>query len=519
MDELYSILYHSEIDSPMRRHYKGACRFCKNIFIEGLVRFVRRKKYQAMKPLTMEYQTRITDPVPHKSLCIISLFLLLFFAPLHSWSAEEAPLVLTGGTVIDVDREGNSTADIQDAVVVIRNGKIAALGTRQVTPIPPGSNVLRMNGKFIVPGLVDSFGSMPGESFARAYLSMGVTSVVCCLMPGSRRSDRYEPTPQGPRVYPARLITGKDTSGYILKGRELSAQVDALKLQGTKILLLYYNHTPDQVMTITKRARTLGLGTFGEFGHTSYAEALKAGVDAFLHTTRYSAELLPPPMKKRLDDFPFGPAIARRNRFFAALKLNNNPALDDLSASYARGNTTLLPTLALYYTYLPGHANPWKEKAAALLDPDTIDHPVDKKTGLSESVSRNPYLVEFAEKILSLEACYLRGGVKRYLAGSATPVNSTMPGISLHYELELLVRIGMTPRQALAAATGNFGSTFHFRNIGQIKEGYDADLLVVNRNPLQDIKNLKDIDKIFVKGTLIQRRKLLTAGTEQKGTP
>jgi imidazolonepropionase-like amidohydrolase len=84
-----------------------------------------------------------------------------------------------------------------------------------------------------------------------------------------------------------------------------------------------------------------------------------------------------------------------------------------------------------------------------------------------------------------------------------------MPGISLHHELELLVRACLTPRQALAAATGNVGAAFGWREVGQVRVGFNADLLVLDADPTRDVANLKQINTVMVAGTPIDREALL----------
>jgi imidazolonepropionase-like amidohydrolase len=70
-----------------------------------------------------------------------------------------------------------------------------------------------------------------------------------------------------------------------------------------------------------------------------------------------------------------------------------------------------------------------------------------------------------------------------YLAASGAPVLGTMPGISLHTELELLVRLGLSPREALAAATNNYALQFGWNELGQVAPGRRADIWLSTATP------------------------------------
>jgi len=84
-----------------------------------------------------------------------------------------------------------------------------------------------------------------------------------------------------------------------------------------------------------------------------------------------------------------------------------------------------------------------------------------------------------------------------------------MPGISLHTELMLLhTQVGLSIEETLAAATVNFSKAFGWKT-GRIESGYEADLLILNSNPLDDLKNLNDIDQIISNGKIINREDLL----------
>jgi len=94
-----------------------------------------------------------------------------------------------------------------------------------------------------------------------------------------------------------------------------------------------------------------------------------------------------------------------------------------------------------------------------------------------------------------------------------------MPGISLHTELQLLTRIGLTPRQALAAATSNVGEMFGWSDIGQVKAGYHADLVVLDENPVQEIRNLKKIRMVILNGKVLDRDRFLVKQPDRSSAP
>jgi len=85
----------------------------------------------------------------------------------------------------------------------------------------------------------------------------------------------------------------------------------------------------------------------------------------------------------------------------------------------------------------------------------------------------------------------------------------TMPGISLHTELELLVRLGLSPREALAAATNNYALQFGWNELGLIAADRRADILVVDADPTANIWNARRISTIIFNGEPLDRNSLL----------
>ena len=96
-----------------------------------------------------------------------------------------------------------------------------------------------------------------------------------------------------------------------------------------------------------------------------------------------------------------------------------------------------------------------------------------------------------------------------YLAASGAPVLGTMAGISMHTELEMMVRLGLSPREALATATNNYAIQFNWNDLGLVAAGRRADILVVDGDPTVNIWNARRISTLIVDGNLLDRDPLL----------
>jgi hypothetical protein len=450
----------------------------------------------------------------------VAFALLVPAGSLRADAATATTMVLAGGTIVDVSNFGSSEADVKDSIVVIREGRIVAAGPRSEVKIPDGARVVDISGKYVVPGLTDVFATLNNQAQANAYLYMGVTSIFGLGEPeGGRRGPLVLDAHPSPRIYRLDWQWSPEPS---MPEAELIRSIDALAQSGVKALLLHYDMSPEQVRVAARRARELGIATIGELGLTTYAEAIQAGVNAFVHTGRYSLDLAPPELRKEVAASPFGPPRIKFYQYLVGLKADD-PVLQRHAAVLASGRFGLIPTASMLYLDLPGHENPWKEPIAAILDPQDIHLPANPVTGERDvpNPSANPkdgFPPGVAEKMLELDGHYRKAGAK-FLAGSGTDAFGTMPGISLHTELQLLTRIGLTPRQALAAATGNVGELFGWNQVGQVRAGYNADLLVLDENPAQDVGHLKKIRMVLLNGEILDREGLLKRPATQITQP
>lgn len=429
---------------------------------------------------------------------------------------QKKPIALVGGTLIDVTNFGNSKADLRNAVVIVSGDKIVAVGLKRKMKIPADARVVDVTGKYIVPGLTDGFAGLKNQAHANAYLYMGVTSIVGAFDPGTLRGPWFKEANPSPRVFFSqgglRWGVRKDDGSYEIRpDAEIIKRVEELKAEGARRVFIFHPVPPSVTKLVAPLAHKLGMGTLAEISVTTYPEAIEAGVQSFVHSNRYSRELAPPEMQAEYIKLQIQPPGFRE--FIAKLDPNDE-RVRRWAKRLAESKVALMPTLSLFYNFLPVHDNPWKEPIASIIDPKTIHLPLDPITGnhnhdeVRRIYNNFNYVGTYEANIFRIEEQYRKAGV-RYLVGSGTSAVGTLPGISTHTEMKLLVSIGLTPRQAIAAATNNFAEVYGWKEMGQVAAGRVADIVVVDENPTQDIANLKKIHMVMLRGEILDREKFL----------
>jgi hypothetical protein len=475
---------------------------------------------------------------------LLSGILGLFLSALPACAqAPVVPLVLEGGTIVDVTDWGRSAKDQPDSIVIVQNGRITDAGPRATIPIPKGARVIDCTGKYLLPGLVDGFAGMNSQSDADADLYMGVTTVVASS--DSRRGHIDLNASPTPHIYLLDSVGTTDDwslligqSGWAAKlhgfarPMELSPEdtlrqlTDTAKL-GTKVLWIGHDVTAANTQWIIAHAHQMGFITYGEFVATPYRVGIESGVDTLVRMGRYELGVIPDELQQPLVDDPEGPAATTAYDYSERL-----PPTDAHVRSYAEflaaHHSALMPMFATYYQRLPDHRNLWTEPAAALLDPVRMFDPPDRKTGemvypLPTWSRRMPAVAQrYLEENLgkkadqsALRLWHINQVIFRsyphYLAASGSPVSGSFTGISLHVELEMLVRLGLTPREALAAATNNYALEFNWSELGLIAPGRRADILVVDADPTVSTWNVRRISTLIVDGNVLDRDVLLPA--------
>jgi dienelactone hydrolase len=263
---------------------------------------------------------------------------------------------------------------------------------------------------------------------------------------------------------------------------------------------------------VIDRVHELGMAVIGEQARTTYVESARLGANAFVHTSRYSLDLAPDELRRGVEAEPFSNEMGRAKwRYYKMLPelANDRKNVAAYGRKLAEAGAALMPTFSLNYLDRPGHGNPWDYPVSAIIDARDVHWPADKITGEHDFTAEEAASYRaLAEAEMKIDRVYFEAGC-HYIAGSGADVWGTMPGISLHTELEALVAIGHSPRQALAAATSNFARVMGWSELGEIDAGRRADVLVLNQDPREDVKHLQDIRTVYLAGRALDPAQLM----------
>jgi hypothetical protein len=412
-------------------------------------------------------------------------------------------LIIKGGTIIDVSNNGKSNNDLSNKAIIIKADTIFKIvEIESLSEEQP--SIIDASGKYIMPGLTDGFAVINNQSYANAFLYMGITDVIG--VESFRRGKFYHDANPSPNVHMLEAVGSE-----VVTNQQILDTIHKHHKNNVEILLMMYKLTPKQLELAHTEAKKLDMGTIGELGFSSYKEGMNLGVDAFVHTTRYSLDVAPDSMALKVAEQPFSNNLGspkwRYYQYLTNLKEGNKDLLQH-AKNLGNSKSYIMPTFGLLYLDMPFGKNPWKEKVASIIDAKDVNRPADKVTGKH---NYPPDELAAYQKLgfneLMIESTYYKNGA-HYISGSGTDVWGTMPGISLHQELEVLSRIGLTNREVLASSTSNFNAAFGLK-FGKLESGFKANILILDKNPLEDLKHLKEKKILILNGKQIDLEALL----------
>lgn len=391
-------------------------------------------------------------------------------------SIASGTFALQGATVIDA----TGAPPITDATVVVRDGRIAAIGGRTSVTIPTGARIIDASGKTIVPGLWEMHAHASQVEWAPAYLAAGVTTARDMggegdfLLPFRDAIDAGRGL--GPRILIAGLVDGGGDGALgvvdAITPEEGRAVVERYHSSGVRQVKLYTLLAPAVVRAITDRAHALGMTVTGHVPRSlGLAAAIEAGMDQVAHL----------PLTSHPDSAATRAAIA----LLAARKVVVDPTLpwnellrhapETEIASFEPGFTTLPAPLAASYR--------------------SVNSGVTAATVAAE-----------LQRQLSIIRALHRAGVP-LVAGT----DGAIPGHSVLRSIELFAQAGFTPMEALQSATVVPARAMGLADdVGTLQVGKRADLLVLDANPLERVASIRTGRWVVANGRMYETAPLWT---------
>ncbi|HEU5041342.1 MAG TPA: amidohydrolase family protein [Gemmatimonadales bacterium] len=429
---------------------------------------------------------------------------------------RDAPdgLALVGATLID----GSGGPALPDAVVVVRKGRIESVGTRKGFTLPDRTTEVELAGRWIIPGLIDSHVHLTDGTAGALdwtllrYLAWGVTTVrdahgglEAVLELREALNGGSEP---GPRMYAAGAeIDGLPTTyaDAIGANRPNDARrgVDRLVNSGTDFVKVYTRVDPTLLAAVLDEAKTFNLRVSGHLGLTDAVTAARAGLASLEHLSGVPEAATGDASSLYAAHYrSFFAGWTASERAWAGL---DSAALDRVARELARAQVVVVPTLVLHETF--GRL----DDPAVLPDSVLALVPAEaqRNWNVPDLIARAGWTADDfaafrhsrAAQDLFVRRFEAAGG--RIAAGTDAANQMLVPGYSLHQEMQLLVGAGLTPRDALLTATRNGALVLGLDSLGLIAPGKAADLVVLSRDPLADIRNTLAITQVMSRGTLL----------------
>lgn len=439
------------------------------------------------------------------------LFLSLVLAHAGMSRAQPGPatVVLRGGILVDVV----SAKEIPGSVIVIQGERIEEVGAEGSLAIPAGAQIVDVRSKWIIPGLIDSHAhaQSPEETPFALYLANGVTTIrnpggnITVLRMTRERLARGELL--GPRLFfSGPLLDGMppvwpEGSLLVDSPQRARSAVNFLADQGVDFVKIYNNVKEPELKVIVETAKERGLPVAGHIPRSmTMTRAVELGMTRLEHIRVTGREMLSADEAARIDPLPLG---TREPMLWQRFDLQSEK-MRALVTRLAESKVFLDPTLLIsQQTEVPNleaeRNDPNNQYLSAAAVEEAVkgannplfDLPPDLQTVAAEAFRKQEQFVGMCNQ----------AGV-RIIAGTDGPgIGSQLPGFGLHRELELLVASGLSPAEALRAATSTAAQALGKEDqLGTIAPGRLADMVVLDADPLEGVQNFAKIRLVVARG-------------------
>jgi len=387
---------------------------------------------------------------------------------------------------VDVNLVPMESAQVLHAqTVLVADGRIAAIG--KALAVPAGARVIDGHGRaFLSPGLADMHTHSSTRGDLAVYLANGVTSVLNMGAPSDLaaqlRPRVNEGRIPGPHIYAAFRVDGGPRYGdyFVTNADEARAVVRMAKTNGYDFIKAYNDLSAESFAALADEGRRLQVPVVGHsVGSVGIEKQLAAGQLLVAHAEEFLYSTFAPPEGASADALPDKDRVqqaidfVRRDRAFVTADLRTYAAITE---QWGRPEVPRAMLRAPEVRYLaPAQRIEWRR----------ADYGARKGT----LTARLEFLRRFVKAMAD-------AGVPLVAGTDAPTIAGLVPGFSLHDDLAELERAGLSRYQALGTATRTPGELIHrahpdAESFGTIAPGYRADLVLSERNPLDDLATLR----------------------------
>lgn len=434
---------------------------------------------------------------------------------------KTSSILLVTGLLLSASANGESTAFVNVNVipmtsetvvaartVVVTDGVIMSIGNVGDTAVPDDATIVDGTDRYLLPGLAEMHGHVPGrtsgnlERVLGLYIANGITTVRGMLGQPSHLLMREEIRQK--KLLGPRLVT----SGPSFNGRSVSSPQQAAQMvrdqqhAGYDFLKIHPGLTRNEFDAIAATANELGIRFAGHVPEdVGVDRALAAGIATIDHLDGYMEALLP------INEDPSG-GLAGFFGVFIADQADQS-RIAGIAKATAAAEVWNVPTESLFEhvtvaEWTPHDMARWPEMK--YMPREAVAQWEGAKREVLTDANYKAATAATAVEIRRALIMALKNAGAGLLLGSDSPQIFNVPGFALHRELEYLVDAGLTPFEALQTGTVNAARFFSAEGrYGSVEVGAEADLLLLDANPLQDIRNSRRIHGVMANGQWLSR--------------
>jgi len=435
-----------------------------------------------------------------KKVLLITITLLL----ITSINAQDVAFINVNIIPMDSERV------LEEQTLLIKDGVISEFGDSSIIKLPENAQIIDANGSYIMPGIADMHVHIRNADELVNYLAYGVTTVMHMGGTSNQGKNNLRLIKEikqgkmiGPKIYTTERIFDGDPaaagSAYKISDPALAVElINELNTKGYDFIKLYNNISRQVFNTIIKEANRLKLPVVGHVSRKfDPIDAINNGQDMIAHTEELFFTYFKGPRSTENYDKAFKPDLGLVPELVKSLKKNNVAIIPNLS--YAFTDLIMWDDVNIIL------ADPEiKYVAPILVRNEFISGNINRRSNIENFIHRDQKKYQLSS-MLTYE--FQKAGILQLLGTDATQAG-LFPGKSVHRELTELVKTGLGNYEVLSIATKNAGkfaveNNLRNSNFGQIIPGFIADMILVEENPLDDIRNTKLIKGVITNGRWI----------------